>query len=234
MQIKKSLYIILLITIVILYIQFLYMDIFRIQSFVSSNLLKYTSIILCFLITLTIGKNGLSEKDTYLLRLGCFITILADLCLLFLHYYITGIILFALVQIIYYIRYKKCKASLAIIKFTIIFLYVIFVYSILRLLSIKIEVLFVIGFFYSICLILSTLESIRAFKNNFYPLPNKYMILIGMILFLLCDLNVAISNLIKGANMPLIYSISTILIWFFYLPSQILLSISGYKYRKWV
>lgn len=229
---KKELFVkILLITICILYILFLYIDIFNIQAFISSDILKYISIIFCFLITLALGENCLDKKDISLLQIGLFITVFADLFLLILDYYILGITLFCFVQIIYYIRYKGYKDSFTIVRFIIIFLFIMTVYFILNKFIIKIDFILAIAFFYSICLMTSTIEAIKAFKNNLYPYPNNYMILWGMIFFFLCDINVAISNLTREFFVPL-YNISILLIWFFYLPSQILLSISGNKFKE--
>ncbi|WP_408629709.1 lysoplasmalogenase family protein [Alkaliphilus flagellatus] len=229
---KKELFLkILLITICILYILFLYIDIFNIQDFISSDILKYISIIFCFLITLILGENCLDKKDISLLQTGLFITVFADLFLLILDYYILGITLFCFVQIIYYIRYKGYRDSFTIVRFIIIFLFIMAVYFTLNIFIIKIDFILAIAFFYSICLMTSTIEAIKAFKNNLYPYPNNYMVLWGMIFFFLCDINVAISNLTREIFVPL-YNISILLIWFFYLPSQILLSISGNKFKE--
>jgi len=166
----------LLIVIGILYILFLYMDIFNVQAFIPSNTFKYISIILCFLITLLIEEYSIDKKDVYLLQMGFFVTIFADLFI------------------------------------------------------IKIDFLFAIAFFYSICLLGSTIEAIKAFRNNLYPYPNKHIILWGMVLFLLCDVNVAITYLTRE-HFTTLFNISSLLIWVFYLPSQVLLSISGYKFK---
>ena len=230
---KKIILKVLLIIIGILYILFLYMDIFNIRVFIPSNIFKYISIILCFLITLLIGKNHLNQKDKILLQAGFFVTILADLCFLILDYYILGITFFCLVQIIYYNRYKRnrrYKATLINVRLLIIFLLIMVIYRILNLFIIKIDFIFAIALFYSICIIISVAESIRVFKNNLYPYPNKSMILWGMILFLLCDLNIAISYMTRGFFMSL-HNFSNLLIWVFYLPSQVLLSVSGYKFK---
>lgn len=221
----------LLIMIGLLYILFLYLDIFNKKILISSSIFKYISIILCFIITLFIGEDGFNKRDKSLLQIGLFVTVLADLCFLILDYYILGTILFCLVQVIYYNRYKRggiYRPPLSFIKFIIIFLLIMVIYLIINLTLIKIDFLFSIAFFYAICLIFSTVESIKAFKNNLYPCYNKYIIVVGMVFFLLCDINIAIFNTSKEFNV-FIYNISALLIWSFYLPSQVLLSISGYR-----
>jgi len=217
-----------------LYILFLYIDIFNVKSFVSSNVIKYISIILCFGITILIGEYGLDKKDTFLLQTGFFITIFADLCFLIFDYYILGIIFFCLVQVVYYNRYKGYKSyrsPLIIARFIIVFLLIISIYLILNLFIVKIDFLFAIALVYSIYLLSSIIESIKAFKNNLYPFPNKHIIVLGMVLFLLCDINVAISSVTKEFATS-VHDISKLLIWIFYLPSQVLLSLSGYKFKE--
>jgi len=209
------------------------MDIFNVQASIPSNTLKYISIILCFLITLLIEEDSINKKDVYLLQTGFFVTIFADLFFIIFDYYILGIILFCLVQIIYYIRYKgdrNYKFTLIIIRFFIIFSLIMVIYITLNLFIIQIDFLFAIAFFYSICLLGSTIEAIKAFRNNLYPYLNKHIILWGMILFLLCDINVAITYLTRE-HFTKLCNISSLLIWVFYLPSQVLLSISGYKFK---
>lgn len=224
---------ILLITIGLLYILFLYSDIFDIKMVVPSSAPKYISVILCFIITLLIGEDGFDKRDRLLLQIGLFITILADLCLLILDYYILGIALFCLVQIIYYNRYrggKACRPPLIFIKFIVIFLLTLAGYFIINLTPVKVNFLFAMAFFYSVCLIISTAESINAFKNNSYPCYNKYMIIVGMALFLLSDIAIAIFNMSKEFSICM-YNISASLIWGLYLPSQVLLSVSGYRFK---
>lgn len=230
----------LFIIIAILYIWFIYIDIHSVEFFISSNILKYISIVLCFIITLIIKNDNLHKKDILLLQVGLFITVLADLCFLIFNYYIIGIGLFCLVQIIYYYRYKsrfnssrifsqnKSKVS-PVLKFIKIFLFIIVFYFMMNLFGIKVDFIVLIAIFYSVCILYTTAESIKVFKYNKYPFLNKYMILFGAILFLLCDINVAISNIAREFDFS-IYNTSSLLIWIFYLPSQVLLSISGYKF----
>ena len=59
---------------------------------------------------------------------------------------------------------------------------------------------------------------------------------IGMLLFLLCDINVGVFNLSGFISLPehlyeLLYSASSILMWTFYAPAQVLIAISS-RYEK--
>lgn len=212
------------------------MDFFNIKALISSNRIKFISIILCFIISLLGKEYGLGVNDVFLLRLGLFITIIADLFLLVLDsHFILGVFLFSIVQIIYIIRYDNKKNYLKVKKFTSLLLILIFMYGIINSFIVKIDFLIVIGFYYAITLLTSLIKSIKACKYKIYPSPNRYMIVIAMVLFLLCDINVLLYNIRDFISLPsqignIIYNISSISMWLFYLPSQVLLSLSGYKF----
>ena len=61
--------------------------------------------------------------------------------------------------------------------------------------------------------------------------PHPVMFLIGLLLFLICDINVLIFNLgsyisINSETFVILQNASTILMWTFYLPSQVLIVFS--------
>ena len=61
---------------------------------------------------------------------------------------------------------------------------------------------------------------------------NKPLVLTGLVLFMLCDINVALFNLPRQFNTPVIFPSAFYLIWIFYLPSQLLLSASAIAFPK--
>src|SRR5699024_1089336 len=100
---------------------------------------------------------------------------------------------------------------------------------------ITIDLIYVVGFYYTIALITSVIKAIKICKYDYYPAPNKHMIAWGMIFFLLCDINVGLANVQKVISispglLKRFLDSSYLLIWLFYLPSQVLLTLSGYKY----
>jgi hypothetical protein len=59
----------------------------------------------------------------------------------------------------------------------------------------------------------------------------------GLVLFLLCDINVGLFNLsgfvsVTGRVVEILYSLSSILMWTFYAPSQVLIAISSDNFRQ--
>jgi uncharacterized membrane protein YidH (DUF202 family) len=233
---KKSALLIIICTILLLYLYYLSTD-FKLINIPASTdhssftgILKYISIILCFIISLFIGSNYINTLDKHLLQTGLFFTVLADMCLIILNRYFGGILLFCTVQICYIIRfnrkhYKYCLGNL------LIFLLLLLTLKIsMELLGINIKALYIIAIFYGACIYTATFSSIKYSKD--YPHTNKLLIKYGMILFVLCDINVAIYNIttqISNLNLTPIINLSYNLIWFFYLPSQLLLSLSGFN-----
>jgi hypothetical protein len=219
----------------LLYITFIYMDLNN--NIVVSNIIKYICILLCFSISLLTGKNALNKKDITLRQFGLFLTLIADLCLLIFDFFITGLIFFCVVQITYTIRYNIAIKKILIQWFLIMFMTILIINSAADLVFGKIDFLPLSVSFYAVCLLISVWSSVYACLKNNYPKPNNILIVSGMIFFLLCDLNVGLSNAIDFMNNPgdsaeKIAHISRLLIWVFYLPSQVLLSLSGFNFKK--
>lgn len=244
MNIKKKARLSLIICITTLYFLILIIDV--LYGNISSNisiLLKYLCILLCFSISLLIGKDYIYKEDCFLLQTGLFFTLCADFCLLIKNNFICGILFFCGVQSIHIIRYSKSinskytKSKISnknriIIKALIISLLVILI---LIIPSLNEKILFIIGIIYAALLLTSTFRGIKTINHSVYPKRNAYLIGIGMILFLLCDTNVALNFILQNYQ---IGSLSTMnikflvsyLIWLFYIPSQLLLSLSGHIY----
>ncbi|MBC8059566.1 MAG: hypothetical protein H7Y18_02765 [Clostridiaceae bacterium] len=178
--------------------------------------------------SLLIGKANLGLQDLNLLKLGLFLTCLADLCLILFNCLPHGIALFCLVQITYSLRYKGTHTILMLKGFALAFTCIFSIYLIICFTLINLDILFVFGLFYAICLITSVISALK----SKYQKPNKYMVTFGMMLFLLCDINVALRNVTSLISLPdsfttITYQLSSSLIFVFYLPSQLLLALSG-------
>lgn len=220
-----------------LYVSFLRMDFFNIKGILSSNTLKYISILFCVLITLMTGKAALNTWDISLLHFGLIMTALADLCLLLLDYFTLGVIVFCIVQITYCIRYIPGKAQSTAVYFSTVFFIIVLGFLALGIFIKSLDILIPAALFYSICLITSVYRAIYACRSGLFPSPNRYLIAVGMICFLFCDINVALFNISKilgaaSGSLHNIADISSSLMWFFYLPSQVMLALSGYDFKK--
>jgi hypothetical protein len=212
------------------------MDFYNIKTIISSEYIKYLCIILCLLLSIFSTKNQhidiVNHKDGLLLQLGLLITVIGDFCLVIKDFYILGVLFFILVQITYCIRYSNKNIKVTLIKMFIILLFIIFGYKIAILFIGRINILITISLFYGVCLLCSVNKAIKAWNNNIYTLKSKYRIVSGMVFFLLCDICVILSSI--SIFLPLseylmvgIQPIAYFLIWVFYLPSQLLLALSG-------
>lgn len=220
--------------IIILYFTFLYIDLFNSQYLQVSNNIKFASIILCFSISLLSKNNAFDPYNIKLLQLGLFLTIIADFFLLIVNdYYEIGIAIFSVVQITYSIRYDIRYKRNTIKKYFVILAILFSTYVVVNS-FVKIALLVPISLFYGICLMTNVYKSIIIYTHKIYPKPNGSMVAIGMFFFLLCDINVALYNIIRTTYFQfntLLHQISFVSMWLFYLPSQILLSLSGYKFK---
>lgn len=164
------------------------------------NTLKFSFIVICFLISL---KGSLKNIDCRLLASALFFTTIADYFLLISHKYEIGIAFFCIAHFFYWLRYK------ANLKFLFFMFLGIFPFIIFKGILISIAMLY--SLFFLVTLVYS-------FK---YRSENSTLIKVAMILFLICDILVAIYNL---TDLNLVF-----LIWIFYAPSQIMLALSGRK-----
>lgn len=236
-KIKRFTIALILITILLLYISFLAIDLNSLYKNNISDKLKYISILLCFILSLLIHEDGLSFRDALLLQLGLLFTSLADLFFLILNSCTLGVVTFCLVQIIYCIRYLPKKVYSTIIGFITFIVVTAISFLVLSLFSKAIMVLFMVALIYAVCLITSLIRAIKACKRREFPSPNRYMIVVGMVLFALCDINVGLSYLASELMEKWLFldkweDIFCFLVWFFYVPSQVLLGWSGYDFRK--
>ena len=222
---------IIFIIILFLYFFFIYLD-YSLQNtgYKYSIVAKYLSILLCFIMTIMIGKNGHDIVDTRLLQSGFFLTACADYCLLLSNKFIVGVIIFCIVQTIYIFRYTRDLTSRSKIFWAISIIYIILSITLLTVFNTQnFDLrLSLICLFYGCLIIVSLITAVRTLKANYFPLYSSVMICIGMILFLMCDINVVLFNIFEE-NGNYAARMCGFLIWVFYLPAQVLLALSGYK-----
>lgn len=184
----------------IIYITFIVMDAFNTDS----SYIKYFGIILCLL-------NSILDKNT-LISLALLFTLISDYFLLLTNnLLIVGVITFIIVQFIYlYYLYKnKCNNHIIV---RIIF----YLLSLLIAFSGRVSMLYVVAIIYFSTLLMNTISS--------YSNQALLLFSIGLSLFICCDICVGLHNI---CNYGLIYKVATTLMWIFYLPSQVLISIGG-------
>ena len=220
----------------ILYVAFLTMDLTG-GNVVLSSYLKFSIIILCFCYAL-FSKNSADRSILFCLKAALLFTLISDFFILILDYYYYGVLTFIIVQQLYSIRLSLADRQMGRIKNVLIRLALqlcaaSIVCLILKILGVKLEGLLIASTFYFICILTNTM---RALKVAIANTDKKGMVLfaIGMLLFLCCDINVGLFNLSGYISLPrdietFIYSVTSILMWTFYAPSQVLIVLSVQK-----
>lgn len=229
---------------IVLYISFLAIDITG-GSISLSSKIKYGIIILCFCYALF--SKGADKGILFCLKTALLFTAISDLFLLILDYYLYGVLSFIVVQQLYAVRLSMAKYHYGeskktggskfgvlvrdyLIRLGLQTAAVFVICLVLDLQGIQIEALLIASAFYFICILTNAVRGVKAAIDN----PRERGLVLfafGISLFLLCDINVGFFNLSSFITLPkavynVLYPLSTILMWTFYAPSQVLIALS--------
>lgn len=234
-----------------MYISFILLDYFHIYEI--SNVIKFITIILCFFMSLGIFVIYERDTDRAMLSIALFFTVLADVFLLFTDYYIIGVSSFCIVQSLYLLRITNVKTEISGMKSSVLgkqkhflsgraifsshlFLRIIIstvICLVLYLFLFPIDALLCVTTFYFISFVCNIIFAFSIKKNSYGVLKSVSwnLFLIGLVLFLVCDLMVGVFNI--TSYVPLseevyrtLYQISSVGMWVFYLPGQVLITLS--------
>ncbi len=224
----------------LIYSSFLYMDLAEAGSGIVSNYLKFSGIILCFFFTLFFLSNhsNRSRTDSNILKAALLFTVISDLLILILDYYIIGLITFCIVQTLYLVRLSIWKsrldsaggAGIIIKSFFRNVVVSLLILCILRSLKIKTEGLLIFSSFYFISSLFNVLNAIKtAYRSK---MKSRILFACSMVLFLLCDINVGLFNLsgfiaIDSNWFIHLHNFAAVAMWMFYLPAQVGITLSG-------
>lgn len=184
------------------------------------NILRYLSIVCCFLWALFLM---IKIKDTNKLPLlfSLFLVLIADYFLLFTNNPI-GIYAFIAVQITYQFFISRFRLMLPMFVFAALFsgtFHLIF-YLLGELSNFNLAQLVPASFYYG-CSIFNIFSALLVFKKK-ELLKTNFLVFLSIILLLLCDTCIGLSNIST-------LSVFNSLIWLFYLPSQVLIVAYLYK-----
>ena len=251
---KRTLFITVL---VLIYLSFISLDITGGRA-LYSNILKFTVIIICFCYAFFSKSNN--KSISYSLKTAMFFTLISDLFILILDYYIYGVLTFIIVQLLYNYRIschnskyevQQQKESAAIgnnkakemyvnrtwfifiSRMIIQLLIASCICLILYLSGVELELLLVASLIYFTGLIINT----QAYSVSRGEKSRDAFFAAGLLLFVMCDINVGLFNLTRFISIPeetylLIYNISSVLMWVFYAPSQALIALSVEKSKQ--
>ncbi len=180
-------------------------------------ILGYSAECVCFLAALVAYKHTFRRNDARILMLALTFTLAADALFLFANSFALGIAVLTFAHLCYIRRYRV-KLFKPFLTTVLSFLLFCFIAYICRL---DFPLIPILGVVYTILIFTVT---ITGFLSSL-PGANKKLVIAGMILFLLCDLNVAATFLSPDAHF--LGLATAALISLFYIPSQICLALSS-------
>ncbi len=234
---------------IVLYLAFLYLDITGGDPRISAGM-KYMVVILCFCYALLSGSEG--GGIVFSIQAGLFFTLIADLFILLLDLYFYGVLAFIIVQQLYGFRLLLVREELQgaktgrnqsgrsrhmLFRFLRRLLLSLVLSAVICIVlteaGVVMEALIIVSVFYFISILMNTVSAVRlACRRERQGRSRDLMYAVGMFLFLLCDINVGLFNLsgfieVSREVYSIIYGISSILMWTFYAPSQVLIALSS-------
>ncbi|GAB6108219.1 hypothetical protein [Fusibacter bizertensis] len=220
---------------IVIYISFLILDITS-HYHLASNLLKLSAIGLCLIWLsinhLSVKKRGESEpiinNYKWMLIILCF-TFASDIFLLFTSKYTIGLATFIIVQLLYASRIRDVKMTKGLILGLMSFLTAILLYQVSRqyLAPYSTDYLMILEVVVYALLFASNL--LKYGKLRKVSIQNNWMF-IGLCLYAICDIQVAIYNLPPSVMIPSkLTEVAAIGMWLFYLPGQVILTLSATK-----
>ncbi|MDR1042479.1 MAG: lysoplasmalogenase family protein [Clostridiales Family XIII bacterium] len=217
---------------------------------IPSDWLKYASICVCFALSLAVARRTPYKRDARRQVAALAFTLVADYLILFTPHFAAGIAVFCGAHLTAIDRYagraitKRMAVAAGAIAAMLIIIALIYTrinqatseisgnqedtYDIKSGLADGISQ-YAVPIAAVVYAILITAVTIAAFKRR-QARANNILSRLGMILFLLCDVNVLLWNMRTMAGFTEIPAWTVKIIWMFYLPGQTMLALSAYDF----
>lgn len=197
------------------YLAFLAVDLLFPGAWRLSSLLKYAGMLLAFGYLLTLRRVA-SRYDWQWTVVAFALTLTADVFLLFTSQLLPGMALFCCAHLAYLGRYRAPGRRV----FRVLALAAWLLIAGLWLAGRRGWLFYPAALTYAVLLLAATVGAFRAAL----PRHSARLARLGMLLLIACDINVALYNLLAGGPA---YRAASLLMWFFYLPSQICIVMSA-------
>lgn len=218
----------------IFYTLYLALDLRFRHTLILSDIFKYAGIIVCFLYTCQLSLKHPPAKGKAMYLVWCaFLVLFSDYCLLFTHHYLPGILIFAVVQCLYFM-YQAGPRKLPLF----------FIEALLIAVPAAILLAFIWGLhsfliypaaFYMALLMINVAHAFSQWHQD--PCRQHLYFAVGLLLYGLCDLNVGLMNApgffsdatpaaLHVLAAPAVQEMTTYAMWLFYLPAQVLIALS--------
>lgn len=189
--------------------------------------LKLLSIAICVVFLSKLSLANPENRDARLMVLIMSLTLASDVILLLTRQFTVGLILFVIVQSLYSIRIQKRLIMKEVFVKGAFFVACLLFFMQKMPERFNFALMLALGAFYALLFIWNIVVTTIKKSNNDY---DRRLFAIGLILYALCDINVAIYNFPSffESNIMLsrIYAFSGLAMWLFYLPGQVALALS--------
>ncbi|MDR3091066.1 MAG: lysoplasmalogenase family protein [Clostridiales bacterium] len=191
----------------------------------ADRVIKFALVACAFVTGLCLSRVKKS-RDGRLLNLAMFFTLIADYFMVLRGENLPGLAFFNAAQFTYFIRYNPGGKGAALRLLGVLVCLNLFrqtkaPFFIPGVLAVKsLEAALVAS--YAAGLIANVCDAWRNFRKG--GGKEAFLAFLGMFLFFLCDLNVALMNIYSGYPVSRVFDA---LIWVFYIPSQFVLAVSG-------
>jgi hypothetical protein len=195
------------------------------------DMIRYSSIILCFALTLIglsrSGRDGVlaaNKRDAGLQSAALAFALIADYFLMFTNFYAAGILAFQGQHLMAILRYRKpaflphlvIAGFASVISAAMLAVGGAYASKALALAAISYGVLLLSAAFYTI-------------RMPLIPRKNRWLSRLGYILFISCDINMALSFMLPAE--AAYKAIALDAAWVFYFPAQLLLAGSVFRHK---
>ena len=192
--------------------------------------LKFIFVAACFVIAALSYFRCCNKKDWAWLTAGLLFTVGADYFLVLHNNHLPGVAVFCFAHVCYILRgLQDTKGGQKVVLLAVPFLVLTVALAFIN------GALLALSGVYGGLFVANLVVNIRFFRQKGAPqtLPrlNKGLALVGLFLFALCDINVLLFNLPQELGLPVTFPFAFGLIWVFYLPSQMLLAVSGVRFN---
>ena len=198
--------------------------------------LKFVFIVVCFMVALGSYFFCKNKRDWFWGSLALGFTLVADFFLVLHDWHLPGVAVFCFAHLAYIMRAMEHRRGLLrrsaprnderkpLPLLWFLFLVIAVVLTILAF--VWVDAIFVVSALYATLFISNIIISARYLQHN------RWLAITGLLLFLACDICVLLFNLPRYIGAPAWLTGVFPLIWVFYLPSQVLLSVSAVDFRR--
>lgn len=189
--------------------------------------LKLLSIAICVAFLVRQALLNPKNKDGRLMVFVMSLTLASDVILLLTRQFTVGLVLFVIVQGLYSVRIQKRLVVKRVFINGAVFIACLLFFIQMMPDRFNYALMLALGAFYAFLFIWNIFSlSVQKSKDSY----DSRLFVIGLILYALCDINVAIYNFPSffDSNVFLsrIYASSGLAMWLFYLPGQVALTLS--------